>query len=379
MNLYDVYTLFDVNLTKGQGAMVYDERGVGYLDFYGGHAVISVGHSHPHYVKMIQDQLHRLSFYSNSVVNHLQRELADKLEKVSGSPGYELFLINSGAEANENALKLASFYNGRKKIIALNNSFHGRTSAAINITHTGQKHASPINQGVDVLYFDKDDTNGIVGNISNGDISAVIIEPIQGVGGLDMIKKETVQSIKNACEETNTILIMDEVQSGYGRSGAFFAFQHLETIPDIITMAKGMGNGFPIGGVLINSDKIPAQKGRLGTTYGGNHLACSAAIAVLNIIEGEGLIENAEKIGNMFSEELQQINGVKQVKGKGLMLGAEFDFPVKDLRKNLIFNQQVFTGSSSKPNILRLLPPLNITGHHVDKFLTSLKEEISKL
>ncbi len=376
MNLYDVYSLFDINLRHGKGAMVYDEKDVGYLDFYGGHAVISVGHCHPHYTETIQNQLQKLSFYSNSVVNELQQELADKLEHVSGEKGYDLFLINSGAEANENALKLASFHNGRKKVIALTNGFHGRTSAAINITHTGQKHAALINHGVEVIYFDKDDEDGIVTAIQNKDVSAVILEAIQGVGGLDMISKELAKAIETVCLDTDTLLIMDEVQCGYGRSGAFFAFQNLDISPDLITMAKGMGNGFPIGGVLIKEEKMPAVKGRLGTTYGGNHLACAAGIAVLDIILAEGLIENAKKMGLMLSKELGNLKDIKQVKGKGLMMGAEFDFPVKALRKNLIFNQHVFTGSSSNPNLLRLLPPLNITENQADQFIQALRKEL---
>ena len=377
MNIYNVYSLYGVNLVQGRGAMVYDDKGKGYLDFYGGHAVISVGHCHPHYTRMIQKQLHQLSFYSNSVVNKLQAELADKLEEISGVKGYDLFLINSGAEANENALKLASFHNGRKKIIALNRSFHGRTSAAINITHTGQKHAAPINHGADVVYFDKEDKEGIIDAILQKDVSAVMIEAIQGVGGLDMISKDVIQSIDKACKATDTVLIMDEVQCGYGRSGRFFAYQYLDVKPDIVSIAKGMGNGFPIGGVLIDSEKMPPVKGRLGTTYGGNHLACAAGIAVLDIIQVEGLIERAEKMGEALAEGLNGLSGVKKVKGKGLMIGAEFDFPVKDLRKNLIFRQHVFTGSSSDPNVLRLLPPLNINESQIDQLLTALDRELT--
>lgn len=377
MNLYDVYSLYPVELVKGSGPMVYDKSGRGYLDFYGGHAVISVGHSHPHYIHKIQEQLHNLVFYSNSVENSLQIELADKLEKASKISGYELFLINSGAEANENVLKLASFHNGRTKVVALENSFHGRTSAAINVTHTGQKHMSKINQGVEVSYFNKDDVDGIVTEINKGETSAIIIEAIQGVGGLDMISAKAAQSIEKACRATDTILIMDEVQSGYARSGAFFAYQHLGIEPDLITMAKGMGNGFPLGGVLINAAKIPAQKGRLGTTYGGNHLACAAGIGVLDVIMTEGLIDNAKTIGKQLAEEMSQIRGVNQVKGRGLMLGLEFDYSIKELRKKLIFEYGLFTGSSTNPNLLRILPPLNIGSQHVDQFILKLEKAVA--
>ena len=379
MKLYDVYSLFDVELIYGKEAFVYDKNDIGYLDFYGGHAVMSVGHNHPHYTQTISNQLHKLAFYSNSVFNRLQRELADKLEKASGIDGYELFLINSGAEANENALKLASFHNGRKKVIAFNNGFHGRTSAAINVTHTGIKHAAPINEGVDVIYFDQNDVEGIVKAINTGDISAIIIEAIQGVGGLDAISVNAAQEIEEACQSSDTILIMDEVQCGYGRTGKFFAYQYLDITPHIITTAKGMGNGFPIGGVLINSSKMPAQKGRLGTTYGGNHLACAAGIAVLDIIAAEGLVENAYEKGKILAIELSDITGVKKVKGKGLMLGIEFDHKVSDLRKDLVINNKLFTGSSSNPNLLRILPPLNITDDHISLFLAKLKKGVENL
>lgn len=379
MKLYDVYSLFDIELVHGSGANVYDTKNVGYLDFYGGHAVISIGHNHPHYNHTISDQLHKLPFYSNSVINSKQQELADKLESASGITGYELFLINSGAEANENALKLASFHNGRTKVIALDNGFHGRTSAAINVTATGKKHQAPINAGVDVTYFHKDDVKGIVNAINHGDVSAIIIEAIQGVGGLDMISKEVAQEIEKACKLTDTVLIMDEVQCGYGRSGKFFAFQYLDITPDIITVAKGMGNGFPIGGVLINGAKMPAQKGRLGTTYGGNQLACAAGIAVLDVIQAEDLVENAKVKGDILATELAKLKGVKKVKGRGLMMGVEFDFAVKELRKNLVFNQRLFTGSSTNGQLLRVLPPLNITDDHIDKFLTKITEGVAQL
>ena len=376
MKLYDVYSLYPVTPVKGQGAYVYDDKGQKYLDLYGGHAVISIGHSHPHYVKTISEQLQKLGFYSNSIVNPLQQELADKLEKASNISGYDLFLINSGAEANDNALKLASFYNGRKKIIALENSFHGRTSAAINVTHTGKKHQAPINHGVDVIYFHYQDIDGIIEEITKAESAGIIIENIQGVGGLDSISHDDLRAIAAACHHSDTILIMDEVQCGYGRSGDFFAFQAAGINPDIITTAKGMGNGFPIGGVLINSNKIPPVSGQLGTTYGGSHLACAAGIAVLDVIDSEHLISNAKTVGTLLSKILQNMPGVKQIKGRGLMLGAEFEFPVAALRKSLVFNHQVFTGSSSNPNLLRILPPLNINENHVDEFQSKLSKAL---
>jgi len=376
MNIYDVYSLFDIAPVSGKGAYVYDEQGTEYLDFYGGHAVISIGHSHPHYVDRISSQLSKIGFYSNSVVNPLQEEFCDTLERVSGVSGYDLFFINSGAEANENALKLASFFNQRTKVIALNKSFHGRTSAVINVTHTGKKHQAPINHGVDVVYFDKDDIEGITDEIKKGDVSAVIIEPIQGVGGLDMISNQGLEAIDHVCKSTETILIMDEVQSGYGRSGKFFAWQHADIDPDIITMAKGMGNGFPIGGVLIKSEKIPAQKGRLGTTYGGNHLACAAGLAVLEVIETEDLINNAAQKGKILKNILATIPGVTGMKGIGLMAGVEMDAPVKDFRKQLVMDQHLFTGSSSDPHVLRLLPPLNITDKEVQLFSEKLESAV---
>lgn len=378
MKLYDVYSLYQVAPIRGQGAYVFDEQGTKYLDFYGGHAVISIGHTHPHYVNKISEQLQKIGFYSNSIINPLQQELADKLERASGMEGYDLFLINSGAEANENALKLASFHNGRTKFIALENSFHGRTSSAINVTHTGQKYQSAINKSIGVHYFHHELFDDIIDEISKGDSAGVIIEAIQGIGGLDCISSEALQSISAACEATNTLLIMDEVQCGYGRSGDFFAYAPSGIKPDIITTAKGMGNGFPIGGVLINSEKIPPVSGRLGTTYGGSHLACAAGIAVLDVIEKENLVHNAKVIGAKVAEALSELPGVVRVKGKGLMIGAEFDFAVGPLRKKLVFEHQLFTGSSSNPNLMRILPPLNINENHVDEFYSKMKKALTK-
>ena len=377
MNIYDVYSFYPVAPVRGQGPYVYDAKGQKYLDFYGGHAVISIGHSHPHYVKTISEQLQQIGFYSNSVENPLQIELANKLEEAAGISGYDIFYINSGAEANDNALKLASFHNGRSKVIALENSFHGRTSAAINVTHTGIKHQAPINHGVEATYLHYQDTEGIISEIKKGDAAAIIIEAIQGVGGLDDISAESLVAIRAACDETDTIMIMDEVQSGYGRSGHFFAYQIADIKPDIITTAKGMGNGFPIGSVLINSAKIPAAKGRLGTTYGGNYLACAAGIAVLDVIKNEKLIDNAQRSGIRLAEILKGIPGVKAIKGRGLMVGAEFDFPVAAMRKSMVLDHFLFTGSAANPNLLRILPPLNINGAHLDEFEEKLTTAVN--
>ncbi len=379
MNIYDVYSLYDVTPVKGKGPYVYDESGTEYLDFYGGHAVISIGHSHPHYINAITDQLEQIAFYSNSVNNPLQQELADKLEAISQVKGYDLFLINSGAEANDNALKLASFYNGRKSILALTNSFHGRTSAAINVTHTGRKHQAPINHGAEVVYCDHENLEEIIKEVKSGHHACIIIEGIQGVGGLDMIDPSYLQDIRKACDESDTILIMDEVQCGYGRSGQFFSFQSADIRPDIITTAKGMGNGFPVSGVLIDPIKMPAVKSRLGTTYGGNHLACAASIAVLEVIREENLVHNAKTLGAQLKSALAQLPYVTNVKGAGLMMGLELEFAIKSLRKDLIFKHQLFTGSSTNPNLLRLLPPLNINQGHVDQFLEKLSAGLKSI
>jgi len=379
MNLYDVYSLYDITPIRGAGSKVYDGRGREYLDFYGGHAVISIGHANKHYVEKISSQVAKIGFYSNSVVNPLQQELADKLEELSGVEGYDLFLINSGAEANDNALKLASFYNGRKQVLAFSNSFHGRTSAAINVTHTGRKHQAPINKGIKAKYHDFDNVAALIEEIQKEKSAAVILEAIQGVGGLDQIDPDDLKAIRVACDETETILILDEVQAGYGRSGDFFAFQNSGIKPDIITTAKGMGNGFPIGGVLIDSTKMPAVKSQLGTTYGGNHLACAAGIAVLDVLKDESLLANAAEKGTYLQQSLAIMKGVTQVKGRGLMLGIEFDFPVAELRKSLVFDSQLFTGSSSNANLLRLLPPLMISQEDCDTFLDKLESGLRRI
>lgn len=376
MNLFDVYPLFDIEIAKGIGCRTYDKQGIEYLDLYGGHAVISIGHSHPYYVQKLTHQLENLVFYSNSVVNKLQVELADKLGKASGYEDYSLFLANSGAEANENALKLASFHNGRSKVIAFNKSFHGRTSAAVRVTNN-PKIVAPINEGFDVEFYELDDIDSVRNSLKNNDVCAVIIEGIQGVGGIRIPSTDFLQTISAECKATGTILILDEVQSGFGRSGKFFAHQYADIRPDMITVAKGMGNGFPIGGVLI-SPVFKASHGLLGTTFGGSHLACTAAIAVLDILKAEHLIENAQKIGDYLLEELKKIPQIKEVRGLGLMIGIELAQPVGEIRKQLLFEKKIFTGASGT-NIIRLLPPLCMTKNDADIFLSSLKDILNNI
>ena len=372
MELFDVYPLYNVTPVKAEGVYVWDENNTKYLDFYGGHGVISIGHSHPEYVKSLSEQLTKIGFYSNSIVNPLQQELAHKLGKLSGCENYNLFLCNSGAEANENALKMASFETGKSRIIAFKNAFHGRTSAAVAVTDNPGINA-PINLQQKVTFLPLNDIELVIHEIGKGDVAAVIIEGIQGVGGLDEGTTEFFQEVQKECNENNVLLILDEVQSGYGRSGKFFAFQHHHIQPDVITTAKGMGNGFPIGGVLI-ADKYKAKYGMLGTTFGGNHLACSAGIAVLDIIKKEKLMDNVNEVFQYFSEEIKTVPQIKKVKGKGLMLGVEFDFEVGELRKKLIFDKHIFTGGSTNKNLLRILPPLNAKQEHVDIFINALKE-----
>lgn len=376
MQLFDVYPLFDLKPVKGEGAYVFDEDGNKYLDFYGGHAVISIGHSHPHYVAKLQEQVSQLGFYSNSVQNPLQQELADKLGVLSGCDNYQLFLCNTGAEANENALKLASFQNGRQKIIAFKKAFHGRTSAAVNTTDK-ETIKAPINKTFSVEFHEWNALETVEESLSKGDVAAVIIEGIQGIGGIHVPDSAFLKALANACSKYDTVLILDEIQSGYGRSGAFFAFQYADIQPDLITMAKGMGNGFPIGGVLIHP-KFEAKYGLLGTTFGGNHLACAAGIAVLDVLKEENLVEHSAQLGSSLMQELNTLPGVKSVRGLGLMIGLEFDFAIKELRKSLLFEEQVFTGSSSDLNVIRLLPPLNITESEVDLFLSKFKKALSK-
>lgn len=362
MNLFPVYPLFDINIVKGKGCHVWDENGQEYLDLYGGHAVISIGHCHPHYVEMLTQQLNTLGFYSNSVINKLQEQLAERLGKVCGYPDYQLFLINSGAEANENALKLASFHTGRKRILAAGKAFHGRTSLAVEATDN-PKIVAPVNANGHVTFLPLNDLDAFTAELKKGDVAAVIVECIQGVGGIRMATKAFMQGLRKVCDEVGTLLICDEIQCGYGRSGKFFAHQHLDVKPDIITCAKGIGNGFPMGAVLI-SPNIPATYGMLGTTFGGNHLACTAALAVLDVIENEHLVENAAKVGSFLLDELKKLKAtnphIVDVRGEGLMIGIEYDEPIKDFRNKLVHEKHMFTGAAST-NILRLLPPLSLS------------------
>lgn len=376
MNLFDVYSLYPVEPVLGKGAYVYDKDNKQYLDFYGGHAVISVGHSHPHYVGKIKDQIEKIGFYSNAVINSLQQSLADKLEQVAGIKDYALFYCNSGAEANENALKMASFHNGKTRVLALENSFHGRTSAAVRVTHNFAIQAA-INQGTEVTFLPINDHKAFQKELEKGDVTAVIIEAVQGIGGCHTCDTVFLKSISQLCKENNAILILDEVQCGYGRTGKFFAFQHAGIHPDIITIAKGMGNGFPIAGVLINENVFEARKGMLGTTFGGSHLACAAGMAVLEIIEIEELMENAANKGSYFEEKLQNsIPEDIQLLGKGLMIGIRFPYDTAPIRKKLLFDHHIFSGSSGDATIMRILPPLNITTAQIDEFVKALTDVV---
>ena len=376
MNLYDVYPLFDVNIVKGEGCRVWDDKGNQYLDLYGGHAVISIGHAHPKYVEMISNQVATLGFYSNSVINTQQQRVACKLGKISGYEDYNLFFINSGAEANENALKLSSFKNGKRRVIAFKKAFHGRTSLAVEVTDN-PKIIAPINANGHTTYVAMGDIEAVRAEIEKGDVTAVIIEGIQGVGGVQIPSELFLQQLQQLCNSTGTTLILDEIQSGCGRSGKFFAHQWAGVKPDIITQAKGIGNGFPVGVVLI-SPKFEAVYGELGTTFGGNHLACAAVEAVLDVMEADNLLDNVNKVGDYLLEELKKIDGIKEVRGRGLMIGIEFDEPVKDIRRKLLFEEHVFTGVSGT-NTIRLLPPLTLTmeqaAHFIDKFKKVLEEK----
>lgn len=370
MKLFDVYPLFDIEIVKGRGCYTYDSLGNEYIDLYGGHAVISIGHSHPHYLEAINRQASNLVFYSNSVVNSLQQRLADKLGKASGYDDYQLFLINSGAEANENALKLASFHTGRIRIVAFGKAFHGRTSLAVEATDN-PKIVAPVNAAGHVTFVPLNDIDAVRTELAKGDVAAVIIEGIQGVGGVQIPDNTFMQQLRQACTDTGTVLVLDEIQSGYGRSGKFFAHQYAGIRPDIITMAKGIGNGFPMGGLLISPMFKPVY-GMLGTTFGGNHLACAAAIAVLEVMESENLVDNARNVGEYLMAELKKLPQIKQVRGRGLMIGLEFANPVKELRTRLLKEQHVFTGVSGT-NTLRLLPPLVISREIADEFLSRFK------
>jgi acetylornithine/N-succinyldiaminopimelate aminotransferase len=369
MNLFDVYPLYEVAPEKAKGAWLWDKKGEKYLDFYGGHGVISVGHGHEHYVKMLKNQLDKIGFYSNSVENPLQQVLADKLEEVCGYNNYNLFLCNSGAEANENAIKVASFFNGRKKIIAFRKSFHGRTSGAVSVTDDSSIIA-PFNENPDVIFLPMNDIEALNAALYDNKVCAVIIEGIQGVGGVNVPTESFLKRARALCDYTGALLIIDEVQSGYGRTGKFFAHQWYNVKPDIITVAKGMGNGFPVAGVMIHN-AISARHGMLGTTFGGNHLACAAAIAVLDIIQKEKLMDNAYAVGEFIKDKLIGIDGVKEVRGTGLMLGVQMETPCAEIRRELLFKHKIFTGSSSDKKTIRILPPLNITKEEAGVFLES--------
>lgn len=375
MQLYPVYPLFDINIVKGEGCHVWDSEGQEYLDLYGGHAVISIGHCHPHYVEKLTQQLNTLGFYSNSVINRLQEQLAERLGKACGYDNYQLFLVNSGAEANENALKLASFHTGRKRILAASKAFHGRTSLAVEATDN-PKIVAPVNANGHVQFLPLNDLEAFQSELAKGDVAAVIVECIQGVGGIRLATSEFMQGLRKACSENGTVLICDEIQCGYGRSGKFFAHQHTGVRPDIITCAKGIGNGFPMGAVLI-SPQFKAVFGQLGTTFGGNHLACAAALAVLDVIEEEHFVENAASVGSYLLAQLKTLAAetpsIVDVRGEGLMIGIEFSDSIKTLRTRLVKEQHVFTGAAST-NILRLLPPLSLTKAEADDFLSRLKQ-----
>ena len=377
MNLFNVYPIYNITPTRAMGAKVWDTNNQEYLDFYGGHGVISIGHSHTAYVSAITGQVQKIGFYSNSIVNPIQEQLAQKTAQLSGYPDYSLFLCNSGAEANENALKLASFHNGKSKIIAFQKAFHGRTSAAVAVTDNPAIIA-PVNNKHEVVFLPLNDIGSVTDEITKGDVCAVIIEGIQGVGGLDEGTTAFFQALQQLCKAHNVILILDEIQSGYGRSGKFFAHQHHGIQPDIISMAKGMGNGFPVGGILI-SPRFKASYGLLGTTFGGNHLACAAALSVLETIEKEALIDNVRLQHDYFCDQMQQFPEIKKVKGRGLMLGLEFDFDVSELRQKLIYEEYIFTGNAAQKNLLRILPPLSITKDDTDYFVKGLKNALATL
>ena len=376
MGLFNVYPLYDVTPVSAKGIYVYDEDNREYLDLYGGHAVISIGHGHPKYVKAITKQVAKLGFYSNAIQNPLQKQLANKIENLSGCKDYQLFLCNSGAEANENALKLASFKTGKSRVIAFKNGFHGRTSAAVAATDNAAIIA-PINAQQKVTTLELNDIQGVEKELKKGDVCAVLIEFIQGVGGLDQATAEFFEKVDALCKANNTFFIADEVQSGYGRSGKFFAFQHYNVTPDIISIAKGMGNGFPIGGILIHPS-IEAKFGMLGTTFGGNHLACVASLSVLNVIEDDKLMDNVKEMSEYFIKIAKTIPHIKRIKGRGLMLGLEFDFEVGDLRKKLIYEYQIFTGGAANKKLLRILPPLTIKKEHINQFFEALVDALDK-
>ncbi len=375
MNLFDVYPLFDITPVRAKGCYVYDEKGTEYLDLYGGHAVISIGHSHPHYVSMLEKQLKAIGFYSNSVQNPLQQELASKLGELCCLENHSLFLCNSGAEANENALKVASFYTGRAKVLYLERAFHGRTSAAVAATDN-PKIVAPVNDAGNMVKIAFDDEGALRQQLASQEFCAVIIEGMQGVGGIHEPSESFLKLARKLCDETGTVLILDEIQSGYGRTGKFFAYQHAGIVPDIVSMAKGMGNGFPIGGILIGP-QFEAWYGMLGTTFGGNHLACAAGIAVLDILKAENLIPHAAAVGEAWIPRLKALPGVKEVRGRGLMIGIELEEAAAPIRQQLLFDHKIFTGSSSQPNVLRLLPPMTLQAKEVGQLMVALEEVLT--
>ena len=380
MKLFDVYSLSDVNIVKGRGCRVWDDKGQEYLDLYGGHAVISIGHCHPHYVDMMTRQLNQLGFYSNSVINRLQEQLAKRLGPICGYDDYSLFLVNSGAEANENCLKLASFHTGRKRVLAADKAFHGRTSLAVEVTDIA-KYSAPINANGHTTFLPLNDLEAWERELAKGDVSACILECIQGVGGLNMATPEFAQGLQAACHKYGTVLICDEIQCGYGRSGKFFAHQWLGIRPDLISVAKGIGNGFPMSGVIISPAFTPV-KGQLGTTFGGNHLACTAALAVLDVFEQEHLVDNAHVVGEYLLDQLRQLQHtskhITEVRGRGLMAGAVLDIPHSEVRSRLVHQEHCFTGCAGT-NILRILPPLCLTKAEVDDFIARLKRVLDSL
>ncbi len=376
MEIFDVYPLLDLEPVKAKGNYVFCDDGKKYLDFYGGHAVISIGHSHPHYLNKISKQLNNLGFYSNSVQNPLQQKLACKLGELSGYGNYQLFLCNSGAEAVENALKMASFHNGKSKVVSFNKAFHGRTTTSLNVTDKTE-YTAAINEGSEVVFLELNDIESLEKELSKGDVCGVIIEGIQGIGGIHIPDNDFLKKTAKLCKEHNAVLICDEIQSGFGRTGKFFAHQHAGIKPDIITTAKGMGNGFPVAGTIL-SPHFEAKHGRLGSTFGGNHLACAAGTAVLEVLENEQLIQNAANIGQQLMDELSKLPEVKEVRGRGLMIGIEFPYPIKEIRKKLINEEQILTGVSSDPNVLRLLPPLTINSKEVDQFINAMKNILTQ-
>jgi acetylornithine aminotransferase len=371
MKYFDVFPRWQIEPVRALGCKIYDKDGNEYLDFYGGHAVISIGHSHPKYIARMTEQLNKIAFYSNSVLISLQDEYAEKLGKASGYPGYSVFMVNSGAEANENALKLAAFYNKRKKMVAFEHAFHGRTAAAVRVTDISKYWTTNV-MDLETIFLPWNDIDAVRNTLKNNEVSSVIIEGIQGIGGIIVPDPKFLRELRQICNETGTVLIVDEIQSGYGRSGKFFAHQYADIQPDIITIAKGMGNGFPVSGMLI-APKFAAVHGQLGTTFGGNHLACTAAIAVLDVMEEENLVENAARVGEYLMGELKKLPQIKEVRGHGLMIGVEMENPVKPLRDKLLFEQKVFTGATGT-HVFRLLPPLSLTKELADEFLMRLNK-----